>query len=147
MDPLSKTQEQKSTLKAPLFTCLKAAALFDVFLMSRFLLPARPDVFVFATRAKEKTNAVLTCLATGFDTKDVILNIKRNSRILTADDGVKSSRVRPNDDNTFQRRDYVEFLRTDSASYSCEVVHQASNMRVVKAWGKTRFVASYVHRL
>uniref|UniRef100_A0A3B3CMF0 Ig-like domain-containing protein n=1 Tax=Oryzias melastigma TaxID=30732 RepID=A0A3B3CMF0_ORYME len=95
---------------------------------------SRPDVFVFATRAKEKTNAVLTCLATGFDTKDIILNIKRNSRILTADDGVKSSRVRPNEDNTFQRRDYVEFLRTDSASYSCEVVHQASNMRVVKAW-------------
>ncbi|RVE67086.1 hypothetical protein OJAV_G00113730 [Oryzias javanicus] len=114
--------------------CMEWLKKFLEYSKSQLRNASRPDVYVFATPAKEKTNAVLTCLATGFDTKDVVLNIKRNGRILTKDDGVESSRVRPNEDNTFQIRDHVEFLRTDSASYSCEVVHQASNMRVVEVW-------------
>uniref|UniRef100_A0A3P9JRP0 Ig-like domain-containing protein n=1 Tax=Oryzias latipes TaxID=8090 RepID=A0A3P9JRP0_ORYLA len=104
---------------------------------------SRPDVYIFAKKAKESSNVVLTCLATGFYPKDITLNIRRDGRVLTKDDGVMSSGVRPNHDDTFQRADYVEILRSDSATYTCEVIHPASNVHVVKTWGKTFFVAFY----
>uniref|UniRef100_A0A3P9IIL7 Ig-like domain-containing protein n=1 Tax=Oryzias latipes TaxID=8090 RepID=A0A3P9IIL7_ORYLA len=72
---------------------------------------SRPDVYIFAKKAKESSNVVLTCLATGFYPKDITLNIRRDGRVLTKDDGVMSSGVRPNHDDTFQRADYVEILR------------------------------------
>ncbi|XP_023816096.1 class I histocompatibility antigen, F10 alpha chain isoform X4 [Oryzias latipes] len=93
-----------------------------------------PDVFLFASEAKEKANVVLTCLATGFYPKDITMNIRRDGRILTKDDGVVSSGVRPNQDDTHQRRDHVEILRTDVASYTCEIIHPGSNMHVEKPW-------------
>uniref|UniRef100_A0A3P9IIJ4 Ig-like domain-containing protein n=1 Tax=Oryzias latipes TaxID=8090 RepID=A0A3P9IIJ4_ORYLA len=95
---------------------------------------SRPDVYIFAKKAKESSNVVLTCLATGFYPKDITLNIRRDGRVLTKDDGVMSSGVRPNHDDTFQRADYVEILRSDSATYTCEVIHPASNVHVVKTW-------------
>ncbi|XP_078811234.1 H-2 class I histocompatibility antigen, L-D alpha chain-like isoform X2 [Oryzias latipes] len=93
-----------------------------------------PDVYIFAKKAKESSNIVLTCLATGFYPKDITLNIRRDGRVLTKDDGVMSSGVRPNHDETFQRTDYVEILRSDSANYTCEIIHPASDMHVVKTW-------------
>ncbi|RVE55449.1 hypothetical protein OJAV_G00236220 [Oryzias javanicus] len=93
-----------------------------------------PEVFLFAREAKEKSNIILTCLATGFYPKDIILNIKRNGRILNRDDGVVSSGVRPNEDDTYQSRDHVEILRTDIANYSCQVIHPGSNMKIEKSW-------------
>ncbi|XP_036070056.1 H-2 class I histocompatibility antigen, Q10 alpha chain isoform X3 [Oryzias melastigma] len=97
-----------------------------------------PEVFLFAREAKEKSNIVLTCLATGFYPKDIIMNIKRNGRILTIDDGVVTSGVRPNEDDTHQRRDHVEILRTDVANYSCQIIHPGSSMNVEKSWGIKR---------
>ncbi|RVE55451.1 hypothetical protein OJAV_G00236240, partial [Oryzias javanicus] len=93
-----------------------------------------PEIFMFARDAKEKSNVILTCLATGFYPKDIVMNIKRNGRILNRDDGVVSSGVRPNEDDTHQRRDHVEILRTDSASYSCQIIHAGSNMNVENSW-------------
>uniref|UniRef100_A0A3B3DF93 Ig-like domain-containing protein n=1 Tax=Oryzias melastigma TaxID=30732 RepID=A0A3B3DF93_ORYME len=84
---------------------------------------AAPEVYLFAREAREKSNIVLTCLATGFYPKDIIMNIKRNGRILTIEDGVVTSGVRPNEDDTHQRRDHVEILRTDVANYSCQIIH------------------------
>uniref|UniRef100_A0A3P9JQY2 Ig-like domain-containing protein n=1 Tax=Oryzias latipes TaxID=8090 RepID=A0A3P9JQY2_ORYLA len=95
---------------------------------------SRPDVYMFSKKAKESSNVVLTCLATGFYPKDITLNIRRDGRVLTKDDGVMSSGVRPNHDETFQRKDYVEILRSDSANYTCEIIHPASNVWVVKTW-------------
>ncbi|XP_023816091.1 class I histocompatibility antigen, F10 alpha chain isoform X3 [Oryzias latipes] len=95
---------------------------------------SRPDVYMFFKKAKESSNVVLTCLATGFYPKDITLNIRRDGRVLTKDDGVMSSGVRPNHDETFQRKDYVEILRSDSATYTCEIIHPASNVWVVKTW-------------
>uniref|UniRef100_A0A3B4HB17 Ig-like domain-containing protein n=1 Tax=Pundamilia nyererei TaxID=303518 RepID=A0A3B4HB17_9CICH len=86
-----------------------------------FLHPAPPDLHVFAKNSRVQTNIVLTCLATGFYPKDVTVTIRRNKRVLTADDGLKSSGLLPNDDDTFQRREYVEVLKSDPATYSCEV--------------------------
>ncbi|RVE67087.1 hypothetical protein OJAV_G00113740 [Oryzias javanicus] len=93
-----------------------------------------PEVHVFTTKAKESLIVVLTCLATGFYPKEITLNIIRNGRILNHEDGVMSFGVRPNHDDTFQRRDYVEILRSDSSEYTCEVIHEASNIRVKKTW-------------
>uniref|UniRef100_A0A3Q3K2U4 Immunoglobulin C1-set domain-containing protein n=1 Tax=Monopterus albus TaxID=43700 RepID=A0A3Q3K2U4_MONAL len=70
-----------------------------------------PEVYLFTKCAKVETNVILTCLATGFYPKDIILRIRRNDRILTEEDGLFSSGVRPNEDETFQRKDSVEILR------------------------------------
>ncbi|XP_070840595.1 patr class I histocompatibility antigen, alpha chain G-like isoform X2 [Chaetodon trifascialis] len=93
-----------------------------------------PDVYVFGRKAKVETNIILTCLATGFYPKDIILSIKKDGRVLTREDGVQSSGVRPNNDNTYQRRDHVEILRSDKSRYTCEVIHRATKMKVEKEW-------------
>ncbi|XP_006809299.1 class I histocompatibility antigen, F10 alpha chain-like isoform X2 [Neolamprologus brichardi] len=101
---------------------------------------SKPDVYVFGKKVKEGTNLILTCLATGFYPKDIELWIKRNGRVLTADDGLKSSGVVPNNDETFQRRDYVEILKSDLSKFSCEVVHKASNVNVISVWDHSMFI-------
>uniref|UniRef100_A0A668U251 Ig-like domain-containing protein n=1 Tax=Oreochromis aureus TaxID=47969 RepID=A0A668U251_OREAU len=98
-----------------------------------------PDVYVFAKKSRVETNLTLTCLATGFYSKNIILRIRRKGRVLTEDDGLWSSGVLPNDDETFQRRDYVEILKSDLSEFSCEVVHEATRVDVVKTWSKKRF--------
>ncbi|XP_053190802.1 class I histocompatibility antigen, F10 alpha chain-like [Scomber japonicus] len=93
-----------------------------------------PDVYIFTKKTRIESNLMLSCLATGFYPKDIILNIKRNDRILTREDGLISSGVRPNGDDTFQRRDSVEILKGDIASFTCEVIHKASRLFVEKSW-------------
>ncbi|XP_017289350.1 H-2 class I histocompatibility antigen, Q10 alpha chain [Kryptolebias marmoratus] len=89
-----------------------------------------PKVHVFTRKAKTETNLILTCLATGFYPKEITLFIKRNGRILTPEDGLKTSGVHPNEDDTFQRRDEVEILKSDPSTYSCEVLHPATNVHI-----------------
>ncbi|XP_070777728.1 H-2 class I histocompatibility antigen, Q10 alpha chain-like isoform X4 [Enoplosus armatus] len=96
-----------------------------------------PTIHVFTKNSKVDTNVILTCLATGFHPRHIILHIKRNGRVLTEEDGVTSSGVRPNEDDTFQRRDSVEILRTDLSTYTCEVNHPASNLFVEEVWDHT----------
>uniref|UniRef100_A0A8D0A4Q4 Ig-like domain-containing protein n=2 Tax=Sander lucioperca TaxID=283035 RepID=A0A8D0A4Q4_SANLU len=93
-----------------------------------------PKVHLFTRNTKVEANILLTCLATGFLPKDIILRMKRNGRILTKVDGVVTSSVLPNGDETFQRRDSVEILRSDLSTYTCEVIHQASNVHVEEEW-------------
>ncbi|XP_035475859.2 H-2 class I histocompatibility antigen, L-D alpha chain isoform X1 [Scophthalmus maximus] len=93
-----------------------------------------PEVYVFAKNSNRKNNVVLTCLATGFNRKEVTLQMRRDGRLLTPVDGVMSSGVRPNGDDTFQRRDRVEILKTDSSSFTCVVVDEATNFNVEKVW-------------
>ncbi|XP_041810633.1 RLA class I histocompatibility antigen, alpha chain 11/11-like [Chelmon rostratus] len=94
-----------------------------------------PEVYMFGHNAKVKTNVILTCLATGFCPQNIELWIKRDGRILTKEDGVHSSGVRPNEDDTYQRRDHVEILKSGQKSrYTCEVNHRASGLHVEKEW-------------
>ncbi|XP_038581791.1 class I histocompatibility antigen, F10 alpha chain-like isoform X3 [Micropterus salmoides] len=93
-----------------------------------------PEVFLFSKNTKVEKKIMLTCLATGFYPKDIILNIKRNGRILAQEDGVVTFGVRPNEDDTFQRRDSVEILKSDMSKYTCEVNHPASGLQVEKEW-------------
>uniref|UniRef100_A0A672YSI6 Ig-like domain-containing protein n=1 Tax=Sphaeramia orbicularis TaxID=375764 RepID=A0A672YSI6_9TELE len=95
-----------------------------------------PEVYMFANNAKSKTNVVLNCMATGFYPPEIQIYIKRNSRILTKDDDVMSTGTRPNEDNTFQRRDSMEILRSDVAMYSCHVVHHPTGVNIIKVWDR-----------
>uniref|UniRef100_A0A3Q0RIR8 Ig-like domain-containing protein n=1 Tax=Amphilophus citrinellus TaxID=61819 RepID=A0A3Q0RIR8_AMPCI len=95
-----------------------------------------PEVYLSAENSTEDTNVRLTCLATGFYPTDIVLRIKKNESVLTVEDGLMSSGVRPNEDDTFQRRDQVEVLRSDLSAYSCEVIHEAANVSINRVWGK-----------
>uniref|UniRef100_A0AAX7UFL9 Ig-like domain-containing protein n=1 Tax=Astatotilapia calliptera TaxID=8154 RepID=A0AAX7UFL9_ASTCA len=94
-----------------------------------------PEVSLYAKTSRVDADVVLTCLATGFYPADVVLRMKKNESVLTADDGLISSGVLPNEDHTFQRRDRVEVLRSDLSAFSCEVVHEASAVSVTRVWG------------
>ncbi|KAK1893738.1 H-2 class I histocompatibility antigen L-D alpha chain [Dissostichus eleginoides] len=88
--------------------------------------------------ARLEKSIILQCMATGFYLKDIVLQIKRNSLILTNEDGVSTTGTRPNGDETYQRKDCVEILRTDmSSNYTCEVKHVASGMHVEEEWDHT----------
>ncbi|XP_010785264.1 H-2 class I histocompatibility antigen, D-P alpha chain-like [Notothenia coriiceps] len=102
-----------------------------------FLFPAPPKVYVFSRKATSEKNIILSCMATGFYPKDILLQIKRNGRILTKEDGVCTTNTRPNGDETYQRTDGVEILRTDLSTYTCEVKHVASGMHVEQQWDHT----------
>ncbi|XP_061752650.1 major histocompatibility complex class I-related gene protein-like isoform X2 [Nerophis ophidion] len=93
-----------------------------------------PALFLFARKSHLADNLLLTCLATGFYHKDAILEIQRDRRALTREDGVTSSGVRPNEDSSFQRRDSVEVLRSDAAAFTCTLRHPASGLSVDALW-------------
>ena len=101
-------------------------------------------MFVYTKNAKIEANVILMCLATDFYPKDIVLQIKRNGRVLTPEDGLISSGTRPNGDDTFQRRDSVEILRSDMSTYTCEVRHDATGVHVQKVWGKNLSLTVFV---
>lgn len=94
---------------------------------------------LFTKNSRVQTNVILTCLATGFYPKDIELYIKRDGRTLTRQDGVETFGVRPNEDDTYQRRDYVEILKSDKSNYTCHVIHRASLVDIEAEWGKKTF--------
>uniref|UniRef100_A0A8D0ABG5 Ig-like domain-containing protein n=1 Tax=Sander lucioperca TaxID=283035 RepID=A0A8D0ABG5_SANLU len=110
---------------------------------------AIPTVHLFTRNTEVEENILLTCLATGFLPKDITLHMKMNGSILTEADGVVSSGVRPNGDDTFQRRDSVEILRSNVSTYTCEFIHPASNLHVEEVWGKKLYYFSKIphHRI
>ncbi|KAL3984451.1 hypothetical protein ACER0C_016076 [Sarotherodon galilaeus] len=114
--------------------CIDWLSKFVTYEQQQLQTASPPDVFVFAKKAKVQTNLILTCLATGFYRKDIIMKIRRNGRVLTADDGLTSSGLLPNNDETFQRRDHVEILKSDLSKFSCEVIHEATGVDVTKTW-------------
>uniref|UniRef100_A0A3B3VCE9 Ig-like domain-containing protein n=1 Tax=Poecilia latipinna TaxID=48699 RepID=A0A3B3VCE9_9TELE len=114
--------------------CMEWMAKFRDFGKEQLLKASPPKVDLFTRKARSETNTILTCLATGFLPKDIKMNIKRNGRVLTLEDGLVTTGVRPNNDNTFQRRDHVEILKSDVSVYTCEVNHPASTMHVEEKW-------------
>ncbi|KAM8884363.1 popy class I histocompatibility antigen, alpha chain E-like isoform 3-T3 [Synchiropus picturatus] len=90
----------------------------------------KPELYIFSKKSVIAQNHVLTCLATGLPSKNVHLEIRRNNRVLDQTDGLNTSQLSPNHDETFQQRSYVELLRSDKASYSCHV----SKFNLQKTW-------------
>ncbi|TKS89206.1 H-2 class I histocompatibility antigen, L-D alpha chain [Collichthys lucidus] len=95
-----------------------------------------PKVHLFTKNSRIQTNVILTCLATGFYPKDIELYIKQDGRTVTRQDGVETFGVRPNEDDTYQRRDYVEILKSDKSKYTCHVIHRASNVDIEAEWDR-----------
>ncbi|XP_016380042.1 uncharacterized protein LOC107717719 [Sinocyclocheilus rhinocerous] len=93
-----------------------------------------PDVHVFAKRStKDKTKLKLTCLATGFYPKDVILSI-RKYRTSLSEDEIESSGVRPNHDGTYQLRKSVDIPKDEKAEYDCFVFHRTLKEPIITRW-------------
>ncbi|XP_055012881.1 H-2 class I histocompatibility antigen, L-D alpha chain-like [Boleophthalmus pectinirostris] len=96
-----------------------------------------PDVYVFASPGRQKSSVRLNCLATGFYPPDIVLRLIRINgmqKILAEEDGVTSTGIRPNQDDTYQLRKSIEILRTDEAQYSCQVMHAATGVNIKKEW-------------
>ncbi|XP_056312589.1 H-2 class I histocompatibility antigen, Q10 alpha chain-like [Danio aesculapii] len=93
-----------------------------------------PEVHVFAKKIiNGKAKLKLTCLATGFYPKDVILTI-RKYRTTLPDNKVESTGVRPNHDGTFQLRKSVYIYEDEKAEYDCHVDHRTLKKPVIKKW-------------
>ncbi|KAM4539398.1 class I histocompatibility antigen, F10 alpha chain-like [Odontesthes bonariensis] len=114
--------------------CIEWMSKFMEYGQKQLQSASAPDVYLYAKNAKLDSNIVLTCLATGFYPKDIIMRIKRDGRVLTRMDGLHVGQVLPNEDDTFQRKDHVEILKTDLSTYTCEVIHTPSNLDVEKKW-------------
>uniref|UniRef100_A0A3Q1GGA5 Major histocompatibility complex class I ZAA n=1 Tax=Acanthochromis polyacanthus TaxID=80966 RepID=A0A3Q1GGA5_9TELE len=95
---------------------------------------SKPEVFLYTTKSKVKSNVVLNCLPTSFYPKDIIVQIKQNDHVLSKLDGLETSDVRPNEDDTFQRRDHVKILKSDVSTYSCQIIHKTSEIDIEKVW-------------
>ncbi|XP_055732302.1 major histocompatibility complex class I-related gene protein-like isoform X2 [Salvelinus fontinalis] len=93
-----------------------------------------PKVYVFAKKAKTAGHVRLTCMATGFYPKDVLIHIKKNGVTLTKHDGVQSTGVLPNDDDTYQIRMSVQIPEADKETYECSVSHRSLKEPIVGKW-------------
>uniref|UniRef100_A0A671TNQ5 Ig-like domain-containing protein n=1 Tax=Sparus aurata TaxID=8175 RepID=A0A671TNQ5_SPAAU len=122
--------------------CMQWLNKFWSYGMNQLQTASPPEVYVLKRDTNVESNIRLTCLATGFYPQDIIMWIKRDGHKLYREDGLESSGVRPNEDDTFQRRDSVEiFSWEDESNYTCEVIHEASRVNVtMKEWGKNLFL-------
>uniref|UniRef100_A0A8C2D9J1 Ig-like domain-containing protein n=1 Tax=Cyprinus carpio TaxID=7962 RepID=A0A8C2D9J1_CYPCA len=93
-----------------------------------------PKVHVFAKRCiSDKTKLKLTCLATGFYPKDVMLTIRKYRTSLSAEE-IESTGIRPNHDETFQLRNSVIIQEDEKAEYDCFVSHRTLKEPVIVKW-------------
>ncbi|XP_056439353.1 class I histocompatibility antigen, F10 alpha chain-like, partial [Gadus chalcogrammus] len=92
----------------------------------------RPEIYI--TAKPFKNNLKLSCLATGFYPREITMNTRRDGHLVDRDDGLQSTGVRPNGDGTNQIKKWVKIPGGDTAKYTCEVNHPASNMSVFKEW-------------
>uniref|UniRef100_A0A8C1LGY2 Ig-like domain-containing protein n=1 Tax=Cyprinus carpio TaxID=7962 RepID=A0A8C1LGY2_CYPCA len=93
-----------------------------------------PKVYVFANRSsKNKTKLQLTCLATGFYPKDVMLTIRKYRTSLPADE-IESTGIRPNHDGTYQLRNSVIIEEDEKAEYDCSVFHRTLEGQITVRW-------------
>ncbi|RXN38501.1 H-2 class I histocompatibility Q10 alpha chain-like isoform X2 [Labeo rohita] len=91
-----------------------------------------PDVYVFANMyISDKTKLKLTCMATGFYSKDVIMTIRKN-RTPVPEDEIDSTQIRPNEDGTFQQTKSVEINKDDEVD--CFVSHRNSKEPIIIKW-------------
>ncbi|KAL0199112.1 hypothetical protein M9458_007652, partial [Cirrhinus mrigala] len=94
---------------------------------------APPDVYVFANMyIRDKNKLKLTCMATGFYFKDVIMTIRKN-RTPVPEDEIESTQIRPNEDGTFQLTKSVEISKDDEVD--CFVSPRTYKEPIIIKWG------------
>ncbi|XP_064184846.1 major histocompatibility complex class I-related gene protein-like isoform X2 [Anguilla rostrata] len=96
---------------------------------------AQPTAAVFAKRSLNPGKVILTCLVSGFHCSNTTVEVYRDDDIITEEDGLLSSGIRPNRDGTCQLRKSLVISNSTEASYSCEVLF-GSLKRLVKWDGK-----------
>ncbi|KAG5847794.1 hypothetical protein ANANG_G00129990, partial [Anguilla anguilla] len=96
---------------------------------------AQPTAAVFAKRSLNPGKVILTCLVSGFHCSDTTVEVYQDDDIITEEDGLLSSGIRPNGDGTCQLRKSLDISNSTEASYSCEVQFR-SLKRLVKWDGK-----------
>ncbi|KAG5847785.1 hypothetical protein ANANG_G00129900, partial [Anguilla anguilla] len=96
---------------------------------------AEPTAAVFAKRPWDPGKIILTCLVSGFHCRDMTVEVYRDDDIITEEDSLLSSGIRPNGDGTCQLRKSLDISNSIEASYSCEVLF-GSLKRLVKWDGK-----------
>uniref|UniRef100_A0A8C1SEH1 Ig-like domain-containing protein n=1 Tax=Cyprinus carpio TaxID=7962 RepID=A0A8C1SEH1_CYPCA len=93
-----------------------------------------PDVHVFAKRSiSDKTKLNLTCMATGFHPKDMMMTIRKYRSPLPEDE-LESTGIRPNHDGTFQMKKSVIIQEDEKAEYDCFVAHRTLKEPVIIRW-------------
>ncbi|XP_067237175.1 H-2 class I histocompatibility antigen, Q10 alpha chain-like [Chanodichthys erythropterus] len=83
--------------------------------------------------SKDKSKLKLTCMATGFYPKDVMMTI-RKYRTSLPEDEIESTGIRPNHDGSFQMRKSVEIKKGERADYDCFVVHRTLKEPIINKW-------------
>ncbi|XP_064197544.1 major histocompatibility complex class I-related gene protein-like isoform X2 [Anguilla rostrata] len=95
----------------------------------------QPTAAVFAKRSLNPGKIILTCLVSGFHCSNTTVEVYQDDAIITEEDGLLSSGIRPNGDGTCQLRKSLDISNGTEASYSCEVQF-GSLKRLVKWDGK-----------
>ncbi|XP_048052587.1 H-2 class I histocompatibility antigen, Q10 alpha chain-like [Megalobrama amblycephala] len=84
-----------------------------------------PNVHVIEKKnTNDKSKLKLTCMATGFYPKDVMMIIRKNHTSLP-EDQIESTGIRPNHDGSFQMRKSVEIKGKEKDEYDCFVTHKS----------------------
>ncbi len=99
------------------------------------VLSAPPDVHVFVRKSSDESKLKLTCMATGFYAKDMVMAIRKYSTSLPEYE-VESTGIRPNHDGTFQLRKSVDTQEDEEADYDCFVSHKSMKEPVIVKWGR-----------
>uniref|UniRef100_W5KLT2 Ig-like domain-containing protein n=1 Tax=Astyanax mexicanus TaxID=7994 RepID=W5KLT2_ASTMX len=95
-----------------------------------------PTVYAFAKKSvRDSRKLTLTCLATGFYPKDVVMSVRKFGTSFP-EHLITSSAVRPNGDETYQLRKSVEINGDDPADFDCCVNHITLKEPIVVRWGK-----------
>ncbi|XP_017543710.1 class I histocompatibility antigen, F10 alpha chain-like [Pygocentrus nattereri] len=96
----------------------------------------KPYVYKFAKKSTTNSSKlILTCLATSFYPKDVVMSLRKSNNSLP-EHLLRSSGVRPNGDGTYQLRKSVEIQEDDTADYDCYVTHRALSEPVITKWDR-----------
>uniref|UniRef100_W5LVT1 Ig-like domain-containing protein n=1 Tax=Lepisosteus oculatus TaxID=7918 RepID=W5LVT1_LEPOC len=102
------------------------------------LSPERPQVSVFHKDSRSG-GTELTCLATGFFPRDILVSWLRDGQELQED--VDSGEVLPNGDGSFQVRKSLRVRAGEEDKYSCRVDHKSlSPGDILMPWGEFRGV-------
>uniref|UniRef100_A0A8B9HX45 Ig-like domain-containing protein n=1 Tax=Astyanax mexicanus TaxID=7994 RepID=A0A8B9HX45_ASTMX len=95
-----------------------------------------PALYMSAKRSRiDPRKLTLTCLATGFYPKDVVMTIRKKFGTSLPEHLLTSSGIRPNDDGTYQLRKSAEINGDDPADYDCYVNHTTLEKPVITKWG------------
>ncbi|XP_051745535.1 H-2 class I histocompatibility antigen, Q10 alpha chain-like [Ctenopharyngodon idella] len=92
-----------------------------------------PQVHVFASITSGKSKLKLTCMATGFYPKDMMMTIRKYRESLPEDE-IESTGIRPNHDGSFQMRKSVEIKKEERADYDCFVFHSSLKEPIINKW-------------